>query len=81
MDRPYDPDQLKSLIHYVIWVAAARPQFGAVKLYKSLWFSDARCFVLRGMSITGSPYIREKYGPVPRDGWRIEERASRRWEY
>lgn len=70
-DRAYDPERLKSLIHYVIWVASLRPQFGAVKLYKSLWFADARCFVLDGQSITGATYIREKYGPIPREGMKL----------
>jgi hypothetical protein len=85
MDRSYEPERLKNLIHYVIWVAGARPHFGAVKLYKVLWFSDARRFVLRGMSITGAPYIREKYGPVPRDGWRfrnelVADGTIRQWQ-
>jgi hypothetical protein len=85
MDRPYEPQRLKNLIHYVIQVAGARPHFGAVKLYKTLWFSDARRFVLTGMSITGAPYIREKYGPLPRDGMRFRNElasdgAIRQWQ-
>ncbi len=70
-DRPYDRDRLKSLIHYVIWVAGGRAHFGAVKLYKVLWFADARSYNLRGKSITGAPYIREKWGPIPRDGMQL----------
>lgn len=66
-DRAYDRSRLKSLVHYVIWAADAHPKFGATKLNKIAWFSDARRFVLSGQSITGSPYIREKHGPVPRD--------------
>jgi hypothetical protein len=85
MDRTYEPARLKSLIHYVIGVAGARPYFGAVKLYKTLWFSDAKRFVLSGTSITGAPYIREKFGPVPRDGMRLRneletEGAIRQWQ-
>ncbi|MBB6413395.1 Panacea domain-containing protein [Mesorhizobium sangaii] len=68
VDRPYDRERLKHLFHYVIWVAGARAGFGATKLYKVAWFSDARRFVLTGQSITGAPYIREKHGPIPRDG-------------
>jgi hypothetical protein len=67
-DRPYDKERLKQLIHYVIWKAGARPGFGATKLYKSAWFSDAKRFLLTGRSITGAPYIREKHGPIPKDG-------------
>ena len=67
-DRAYDIERLKSLIHYVISAAGARANFGATKLYKVLWFAEARSFVLNGASITGAPYVRQKYGPIPKDG-------------
>lgn len=76
-DRRYDKSRLKNLIHYVIWVAGARPNFGATKLYKIAWFADARRFVLSGQSITGAPYIREKHGPIPRDALAIREELVR----
>ncbi len=53
-------------IHYVIWKAGNRPNFGATKLNKVLWFSDARMYVMHKHSITGATYIREKHGPVPK---------------
>jgi len=62
-----DIRKLKSLIHYVAWKAGKRDWFGATKLYKVLWFADARQFVLTKKPITGAVYIREKYGPVPKD--------------
>lgn len=61
-----DLEKLKRLIHYVAWKAGKRDWFGATKLYKVLWFSDARRFVLAKKPITGAIYIREKYGPVPK---------------
>ncbi|MCQ1574074.1 Panacea domain-containing protein [Neorhizobium galegae] len=70
-DRPYDKERLKHLIHYVIWKVGARAGFGATKLYKAAWFSDAKTFLLTGKSITGAPYIREKYGPIPKHGFPI----------
>jgi hypothetical protein len=76
-DRAYDRNRLKTLIHYVIWVAGARPNFGATKLYKVAWFADARRFVLSGRSITGAPYVREKHGPIPREGMSIREELVR----
>ncbi|MCO5057801.1 MAG: Panacea domain-containing protein [Rhizobiaceae bacterium] len=76
-DREYDRNRLKNLIHYVIWVAGARANFGATKLNKVAWFSDARQFVLTGESITGAPYIREKHGPIPRDGMALREELAR----
>jgi hypothetical protein len=63
---PFNREKFKGLVHYVIWRAGDRDGFGAVKLNKVLWFSDARTFMLRGRPITGAAYIREKYGPVPR---------------
>ena len=62
-----DISKLKRLIHYVAWKAGKRDWFGATKLYKVLWFADGRYFVLKKKPITGAVYIREKYGPVPRD--------------
>jgi hypothetical protein len=52
-------------MHYVIARGGDRDGFGAVKLYKVLWFSDARAYMLFGKPITGETYIREKYGPLP----------------
>lgn len=62
----FDRDKFKALVHYIIWKAGARDRFGATKLSKVLWFSDARAFVLAGKPITGAIYIREKWGPVPK---------------
>jgi hypothetical protein len=61
-----DLEKLKRLIHYIAWKAGKKDWFGATKLYKVLWFADARRFVLSKKSITGATYIREKYGPVPK---------------
>ncbi|WP_137113337.1 Panacea domain-containing protein [Mesorhizobium sp. GR13] len=66
-DRAYDRNRLKALVHYVIWKAGAHPDFGATKLNKIAWFSDAKSYVLTGQSITGAPYTRQEHGPVPRD--------------
>lgn len=66
-DRAYDRNRLKALVHYVIWKAGAHPDFGATKLNKIAWFSDARSFVLTGRSITGAEYTRQEHGPVPRE--------------
>lgn len=81
-DRAYNRERLKHLIHYVIWVAGRRAGFGATKLYKVAWFADAKQFLLTGQSITGAPYIREKHGPLPRDGiiLRNELAAARKIE-
>ena len=61
----FDREKFKSLMHYIIAKAGDEDGFGAVKLYKILWFSDARAYMLSGEPITGETYIREKYGPLP----------------
>src|SRR5690242_14431213 len=73
----FDREKFKRLVHYVIWRAGDRDGFGAVKLNKVLWFSDARTFMLRGSPITGATYIREKWGPVPRPMVPVREELVR----
>jgi hypothetical protein len=62
----FNRDKFKRLVHYIIAQAQKRPGFGATKLNKILWFADARQYVTTGMAITGSEYIRQEFGPVPR---------------
>src|ERR1700693_6090469 len=62
----FDRKKFKALLHYVVWRAGDKDGFGATKLYKVLWFSDARAFMLTKEPITGETYIREKYGPLPK---------------
>ena len=73
----FDRTKFKRLVHYVAWKAGKRHWFGAVKLNKVLWYADARTYVLRGNSITGETYIREKFGPVPRHIKQICEEMER----
>ena len=61
----FDAQKFKALVHYIIWRAGHRDGFGATKLNKVLWFSDARAYMLHKKPITGATYIREKHGPVP----------------
>jgi hypothetical protein len=72
-DRQYDRERLKNLFHYVIWKAGGQPNFGATKLYKTAWFADARRYRLTGRSITGARYIKQKYGPIPKDAMYVRK--------
>lgn len=62
----FDREKFKQLVLYVIWKTSDVRDFGATKLNKVLWFSDARAFETLGKSITDETYIRQKFGPVPR---------------
>jgi hypothetical protein len=73
----FDRDKFKQLVHYIAWKAGKRNWFGATKLNKVLWFADARQFVLHGVPITGATYIREKYGPVPKQMMPIRDELER----
>lgn len=78
MKRPaFDREKFKRLVHYVIWRAGDRDGFGATKLYKVLWFSEARAFMLSGKPISGAIYTRQEHGPVPRLAMPIREELVR----
>jgi uncharacterized protein YwgA len=62
----FDRDKFKALLHYVVWSVGVRQGFGAARLYKVLWFSDADAHARFDEPITGESYVREKYGPFPR---------------
>lgn len=68
-----DKTKLKALVRYVIWRAGHQDGFGATKLNKVLWFSDARHYMAHGSPITGETYVRQRHGPVPKH---IEEIKS-----
>lgn len=61
----FEHNKFKALVLYVIWRAAQYEGFGATKLNKVLWFSDARHYRSHGYSITGETYVRQPHGPVP----------------
>lgn len=67
----FDREKFKTLLHYVVWQTSGYQGFGATKLYKVLWFSEARRWVLKGYPIAGETYIREEHGPVPKHGREI----------
>jgi len=51
----FDREKFKRLVLYIAWKAGRRDWFGAAKLNKVLWFSEARFFVLHGVPIAGRP--------------------------
>jgi hypothetical protein len=76
----FDREKFKRLVLYIAWKAGRRDWFGATKLNKVLWFSEARCFVLHGKPIAGAAYIREKHGPVPKQIMPIRDELERAGE-
>jgi hypothetical protein len=61
----FDREKFKQLVLYVIWRTSDRQDFGSTKLYKTLWFAEARANEAFGRPIAGETYIRDKFGPRP----------------
>ena len=51
----------------VLAILKSRPGMGSLQLRKALIIADALHNVLHGESITGTRYIKHKFGPVPDD--------------
>lgn len=69
--------RFKDLILYVADQCVDDPTFSKVKLLKILFFSDFESFGTYGQPITGMPYRKMPYGPVPVDFPRIQEEMLR----
>lgn len=59
-------EKFKELILYISEKSKDDPKFGATKLNKLLFFSDAFAFVSFGRSITGHSYQAIQHGPAPK---------------
>jgi len=51
----------------VLAILKVSPGLGSIQVRKALCIADALHYSLHGESITGSRYIKEKFGPVPDD--------------
>ncbi len=54
----------------VLYIASRCPdptKLGAVRLRKILYFADALQYLHTGEPITGATYVKQQYGPVPRE--------------
>lgn len=62
----FNKQRFKALMLYLAHENRDSDTFGLTKLSKLLYYCDTRSFVRTGKSITGSDYLREKRGPLPR---------------
>ena len=60
-----DGEKAKQSILYICNRMADRPGFGSTLLYKILFYADRSHYVKTGKPITGFPYVKEKFGPIP----------------
>ncbi len=62
-----DPDsRLRELMIYIARKCSDDPGFGATKLNKILYFSDFISFLNHGKPVTGTEYMAQQHGPVPK---------------
>lgn len=57
--------KLRELVLYIAEKSMRDPRFGATKLNKILFYSDALAYKRLGRTITGADYKHFRYGPVP----------------
>jgi hypothetical protein len=69
----FDRDKYKNLMHHVIHQAGERDGFGLTKLFKILWFFEARRFVTDGEIFSGARYTRDEHGPRPKVAYALLE--------
>ncbi len=62
----FSPEKLRNLILFILEKCGGKPNLGETVLYKLLYFIDFEGTELLGHPITGMPYVRLQYGPVPR---------------
>jgi Protein of unknown function (DUF4065) len=62
---PNGRGRLRALVLHVAEECRDAPYFGLVKLNKIFWKADFTSFAERGVPVTGRPYVRMEYGPVP----------------
>ena len=58
--------KLKELILYVARRCERHHFFGTIKLNKILLYSDWNSYLRRGRGVTGVPYLKDIFGPVPK---------------
>ena len=62
----FDKQRFKALMLYLAHENRESETFGLTKLSKLLYYCDTRAYVRTGKSITGSEYLKEKRGPLPK---------------
>lgn len=58
--------KFKALVHFLVHQCQDDPsRLGAIRLNKSLWFTDVVGYQLTGAAVTGERYLKRERGPVP----------------
>lgn len=69
--------RLRALVLYIAEECRDAPHFGRVKLNKIIWKADFTAYAERGVPVTGRPYVRLEYGPVPEEMFTLLKEMER----
>ena len=69
----FDFDKMRNM---VLYFAETHPQISKTKLMKCLFYSDFMHYKEHGQSVSGSPYQRMPFGPVPYNHWLLLDSLS-----
>ncbi len=59
-------EKFKALVHFIVHECRDRPgRLGAIRLNKTLWYSDVTAYKMNNVPLTGETYVKRKKGPVP----------------
>lgn len=59
-------DKFKALVHFVVHECRESPaRLGAIRLNKTLWYTDVAAYQASGASVTSETYVKRRMGPVP----------------
>jgi hypothetical protein len=60
-------EKFKALVHHIVHECQSHPhRLGAIRLNKTLWYTDVAAYRAKGASVTAETYVKRKMGPVPR---------------
>lgn len=63
----FNRGKFKNLVHYICEKCVNPNDLGATKLNKILYYSDLFNYLYTGSGITNEIYVKQQFGPVPRD--------------
>lgn len=69
-------ERLRELILYIADQCQDEDTFSATMLNKVLWRADFEAFGLYGMPITGIPYVKLPYGPIPNNIEKLKDKMK-----
>lgn len=59
-------EKFKAMVHFIVHECQDNPsKLGAIRLNKTLWYTDVAAYRFAGASVTNEAYVKRKMGPVP----------------